>query len=75
MAMEKKHEQERLIKAVRESLVMLGDNTYEALMFQMKQRYGVDLNDMKLDDFETALRELFGPSAEIIISSIRQRLD
>lgn len=74
MAMEKEHEPERLIKAVQESLAMLGDNTYEALVFQMKERYGVDMYHFRLDDFESALRDLFGPGAEIIIGSIRQRL-
>ncbi len=70
----KERDHERLVKAVQESLVMLGDNTYEALMFQMKERYGIDFERMCLDDFERALRDLFGPGAEIIIDSIRQRL-
>jgi hypothetical protein len=74
MAMEEKRDQERLVRAVQDSLAMLGDNTYEALLFQMKDRYGVDLQNMRLGDFERALRDLFGPGAEIIISSIRQRL-
>jgi hypothetical protein len=74
MTMEEKRDQERLVRAVQDSLAMLGDNTYEALAFQMKDRYGIDMQHIRLDDFERALRDLFGPGAEIIISSIRQRL-
>jgi hypothetical protein len=68
------HDPERLVKAVHESLALLGDSTYDALTFQMKERYGIDIKHVSLADFERALRDLFGPGAEIIINSVRQRL-
>lgn len=40
----------------------------------MKERYDIDLKDVSLEDFERALRDLFGPGAEIIINLVRQRL-
>lgn len=70
----REHDPERLIKAVHESLAMLGDSTYDALVFQMKERYDIDLKDVSLEDFERALRDLFGPGAKIIINSVRRRL-
>jgi hypothetical protein len=68
------HDQERMIKAVHESLAMLGESTYDALAFQMKEKYDIDMEHVSLEDFELALRDLFGPAAEIIINSARQRL-
>ncbi|AIC14938.1 hypothetical protein [Nitrososphaera viennensis] len=61
---------------LKESMSILGENTYEALKFHMKERYGIDLaHNPRLEDVEFALRDLFGPSADIIMIHIRRRLN
>lgn len=61
---------------LKEAMSILGENTYEPLKFHRKERYGIDLaHNPRLEDVESALRDLFGPSAEIIMNQIRRRLD
>ncbi|HEX6561991.1 MAG TPA: hypothetical protein VFA15_01030 [Nitrososphaera sp.] len=67
---------EAMTAILKESMSILGENTYDALRFHMKERYGIDLeHNPRLEDLESALFDLFGPSAEIIMSQIRRRLD
>ncbi|MEO9363990.1 MAG: hypothetical protein ABI348_08830 [Nitrososphaera sp.] len=67
---------EAMTAILKESIMsILGENTYEALRFHMRERYGIDLeHNPRLEDVESALSDLFGPSAEIITSQIRRRL-
>jgi hypothetical protein len=64
-----------MTRILKESMNILGENTYEALKFHMKEKYGIDLaHNPRLENVESALRDLFGPGAEIIMIQIRRRL-
>lgn len=66
---------EATTRVLKEAMSILGENTYEALRFHMNERYGIDLaRSPRPEEIELALRDLFGPSAEVIMVQIRRRL-
>lgn len=59
-----------------DALDLLGDNSSRALLFHLKSRYGIDVQSGKvvLTDLQSALRELLGPGADVIMNAIRMNL-
>lgn len=59
------------------ALEFLGDDALDALAMNLEEKYGIDIenNNVKLDDLELAIGQLFGQSAYFIINSIRRELE
>lgn len=63
-------------KAIHDALAMLGDNSSVALLSHLKDRYGIDIDSGKvmLGDLHSALSDLPGPGADVVMDAIRQNL-
>lgn len=66
----------RLRKAIHDALEMLGENSSQALLYHLKDRYNIDVESgsIELDSLQSALTDLLGPGAEVIMGAIRQNL-
>lgn len=62
--------------AFTKGLDFLGEDALDALEFNLKEKYGLDIDgkNVKLNDLEYALGQIFGQSSNFIINSIRREL-
>lgn len=66
---------DRLRKAVHEALKTLGDDGSIALMFHLKKRVpGLEQGRVTIEELESALTDLLGSGAQILLEDVRQRL-
>lgn len=58
-----------------EALKIFGNDASEALLFHLKKRLpGLGQDGTTLDDVESALNDLLGPGAQLLINTVRQIL-
>lgn len=69
-------EPSRLQKAIHDALAIFGDNSSAVLLSHLKDRYGIDIDSGKvvLGDLHSALLDLPGPGADVIMDAIRRNL-
>ena len=70
-------ESRRLQKAIYDALDMFGENSNKALLFHLKDKYNIDIEsgNVVLEGLQSALAELLGPGADVIMAAIRRNLD
>lgn len=63
--------------AVDRGLDFLGPEARGALIFNLKEKYGIDLDraDVHIEEMKKPLEELFGSGSEFIIKSIKGQLE
>lgn len=62
-------------KAVDRSLDMLGEDSKKALMFHLTHTFKIPLNGKcSIDEIESALRQILGEGASLVVASINNEL-
>lgn len=65
----------RIAEALQEALKLFGNDAGEALMFHLKKRLpGLGQDGTMLEDVESALYDILGPGAQLLINTVRQVL-
>ena len=65
-----------LMEALHQALNIFGNDASAALMFHLKRRLpGLEESGTTLKDIESALYDLLGQGAELLINTVRQSLD
>lgn len=68
-------DQRRLMEALNETLKLFGPDASQALMFHLKRRLpALEQGRITLEELESALSDLFGDGAEVLVSVVRQHL-
>ncbi|MEM2843563.1 MAG: hypothetical protein QXZ53_06780 [Candidatus Bathyarchaeia archaeon] len=64
-----------LLEAVDEALLALGKSVKQAIYWRLEDRYNIKKNEIpnKIEEFNKALKELFGEGAEILMKTVMKR--
>jgi hypothetical protein len=63
------------MEALQDALKIFGNDASEALMFHLKKRLpGLGQDDITVEDVESALYDILGPGAQLLVNTVRQVL-
>jgi hypothetical protein len=67
---------QKILLAVDEGLSILGKSAKQSIYFYLEKSYGIKKNDIPfmIEEFATALHNIFGPGSKIILIEILKKL-
>lgn len=67
--------QNEVARALERSLDMLGEPSKKALLFHLTHTFKISLDDISMEELESALKEILGESSSLVIASINSELE